>query len=443
MAFSVFNSIAQEKIYPIPYQGPDGLTYLHHQTHKPAFNKVFESGGQFSEGFAWVQKRKKFGYIGANGATTIAAVYAEARDFSNGKAAVCMDGQVKSCGYLNKKGNVVIPLLYSEITDFDQNRAWVKKDGEWFLINDKGENLTARGLEKGSPFIGGLAAVKKDGHWGAINLQGSEIIPAKYNYLEVSEDGWLAACNDTACGYLDQEGKIVIPFTYQQTQPFSDGLGVVKNEEGWSFIDATGKSPFPCPYQKVYPFRSKVANVLDNGRWVLIDQTGKEISTLPEGWHINQPYSNWPKPITFKNKHGFVSADGQLAIPFRYRDVSPFDGRYAWVCLGKTCGWVDRGGEEYIPWTPKGQFPQTSLHQLDSLQIDSMPSDSIVLMMNEILDRHGYKFSNPNPESRLRAYEKPSPEQEKFIMLHLSKTERANLNLLRKKMAGIPEKQTE
>ncbi len=122
---------------------------------------VFSAGNRgsiqwYSEGLAKVRG----GFVDVNGKMTVPAPYEEAEPFSEGLAAVCLEGRSETSeterwGYIDRSGRLVIPAKY----------------------------------EKCDAFREGLAAVKSGGKWGYIDHTGREVIPLQYDWVSYFYDG--------------------------------------------------------------------------------------------------------------------------------------------------------------------------------------------------------------------------------------------------------------
>lgn len=78
----------------------------------------------------------KWGYINKSGAQVIRPQYNYAWDFSEGLAAVGINGKF---GYIDKTGRVVIPLQYDWVTDFSEGLACVRKNNKCYFIDKSGK----------------------------------------------------------------------------------------------------------------------------------------------------------------------------------------------------------------------------------------------------------------------------------------------------------------
>jgi len=103
-------------------------------------NSRYDCFGKFSEGFSVVHgfDNGKSGFINKQGEAVIAPQFDEANDFSEGLAAVKVEGK---WGYIDKTGKVVIEPLYSSVRDFHNGLALVYIDDKMAYINKAGEYI--------------------------------------------------------------------------------------------------------------------------------------------------------------------------------------------------------------------------------------------------------------------------------------------------------------
>lgn len=140
------------------------IGYKDFASGKVVFEPRFKDAGDFSDGRAYVQIMKKYGYINTKGKLAIKPQYLDAKDFSQKLAAV-KNGE-GLWGYVNKKGKVVIPLQFEDASSFSQGLCAVKQDGKWGYINKKGELTIPFKFDTADDFEFGTAYVainNKDG----------------------------------------------------------------------------------------------------------------------------------------------------------------------------------------------------------------------------------------------------------------------------------------
>lgn len=165
----------------------------------------------FSDGFAMiVTSAYLYGFINDKGEKVIKPQYANARDFSEGLAAV---KDVDKWGFINGKGDVVIEPQYSFVGDFKEGLAFVLVNGQYGYIDKKGKMVINPQFDRAANFSEGLACVETGGNYGFINNKGSYAINPQFEEAE-SFSGGLALFKQGSYGYIDTKGKIVINPTY-------------------------------------------------------------------------------------------------------------------------------------------------------------------------------------------------------------------------------------
>jgi len=82
----------------------------------------------------------RWGFINAEGNEVIKPMYNNAKDFSEGLAAVQMikNNRIR-WGFIDKKNEVIIPLLYDRVQNFRNGFSMVELNGKWGLINQNGK----------------------------------------------------------------------------------------------------------------------------------------------------------------------------------------------------------------------------------------------------------------------------------------------------------------
>ncbi len=107
-----------------------------------------------------------YGYIDRAGRLAIPVQFADARDFSGGRAAVQSGDLV---GYIDATGQMAIPARYSVAGDFSGGLAQVLEYGrEHFgYINVLGQTVIAPRFKEARDFRDGVAAVRLNGRWGS------------------------------------------------------------------------------------------------------------------------------------------------------------------------------------------------------------------------------------------------------------------------------------
>ena len=118
----------------IPYRKGDKWGFCD-RNKKLIIPAVYDYTEGFSEGLAAVKVNGKYGFIDTKGTMIIPAVYDWAYDFSEGLVAVKVNGK---CGFIDTKGNMVIPAVYDDAYFFHEGLASVQFNGKWGYIDTKG-----------------------------------------------------------------------------------------------------------------------------------------------------------------------------------------------------------------------------------------------------------------------------------------------------------------
>lgn len=144
--------------------------YNDFSTGNLVFEPRFRDSGDFSNGLAYVQIIRKYGYINTKGDIAIKPAYLEARDFSQKLAAVKVKtakGKVK-WGFINKKAETVIDHRFDDASKFSEGLCAVALKGKWGFINKKGEFIVKCQFDSVEDFSAGNAYAEKYSKDGSI-----------------------------------------------------------------------------------------------------------------------------------------------------------------------------------------------------------------------------------------------------------------------------------
>lgn len=184
----------------------------------------FVDTNNFSEGLAGVvHEDGSSGFINTQGEWVIRLKNARPHHmgYSEGLAPV-FDEQQGKYGYIDKTGNFVIAPLFCEVREFSEGRAAV-----CVKEND----------ETGWPLR----------RWGVIDRNGKFIVPAEYETVWSFGEGMAKAVKKEGNGFLDRSGKLAIPCIFTTVDPFHNGLAYVRfgghdEKTSWSgYINMQGE----------------------------------------------------------------------------------------------------------------------------------------------------------------------------------------------------------
>ncbi len=100
-----------------------------------------------------------YGYVGKKGLLVIESQFSEAKNFSQGLAAVKIDSK---WGYINKIGKLVIRPQFSDTGSFSQGLAAIKIGDKWGYINGNGKAIIIPQFSQAYSFSEGVSAVTVD-----------------------------------------------------------------------------------------------------------------------------------------------------------------------------------------------------------------------------------------------------------------------------------------
>ena len=301
----------------------------------------------FTEGRGLVTSYKggsKFlnGYVDTSGKVVIPVTFAGARLFSEGLAAVLVDGK---WGYIDRDGKMVIPPRFAEADAFRGGRAVVRTGDGGFaknsgLIDRSGKFVVEPHYEQISK-VG-------DGFWSIgdidrsyrgkdeepplltrlVDAEGHLVSKQTSNGFGAVQDGLVSVCRNDRCGFMDTKGKLVIPMKYKGVDDFQDGLAAVTSDgDHYGFIDHEGKLVLAERYDSLGPrkehfgpgpFVNGLAPAGCKGHWGFIDKTGSW--AIPPIYAFTQSFDNGFAPVDIKTGTAHVRPDGS-AIDFTPAEV--------------------------------------------------------------------------------------------------------------------------
>ncbi len=110
-------------------------------------------------------------------------------------------------GYIDKNGSVIIPFKYEDAWSFSEGLAAVKLNGKWGFIDKNGNVVIPFTYNYAWSFCAGLARVNLCGEWGFIDKSNNVVIPFKYDYVWDFSNGRAEFELNGRKGYLDKYGK--------------------------------------------------------------------------------------------------------------------------------------------------------------------------------------------------------------------------------------------
>lgn len=296
----------------------------------------------------------KWGYINNDGNIEIEPSYDEAREFSDGFAAVRIG---TNWGYVSVESKTLaIPANFSVAGDFSGDLAPAQLPGQTYgFINTSGEFAISPQFDFAAAFSEGLAAVRLDGLWGYVSSSGDIAIELTFSDARPFSEDRAAVETFNSWVYIDPSGQEVINPNFQITDAgeFSDGLAPIQTTEGWGYLDKNGSPVITPSFENAGSFSQGLAWVLDDDYIGFINQSGEMV--IPAQFTEVKPFSENMSAVRLSGDWFYISRNnGIIVINDPFDEAESFNNGIARVQLGDgdnpRFGYVDKDGE-YI-WYP-------------------------------------------------------------------------------------------
>jgi hypothetical protein len=299
-------------------------------------------------------------------------------------------------GYISLTGDLVIGFLYTEAREFSEGFAAVQLelDGKYGFVDRQGEMVIAPQFDDVFRFQGGLAKVEYKPNdseldislYTYVNRQGKLITEPQFIYCsDVSEGRCIVAegskyvsdsfNSEYLFGCLDTEGRWIVKPQFQCMGRYAGGLSHTARDDEWGFIDLAGKVVIPFQFEDVTPFREGLAGAMLNGKWGFIDRSGDFVieprydalnnldtsSEYPEnigGRHSDFDggdigFSDGLARVVIDGKYFYIDTKGELLTPQGFEKAHRFSNGKALVSPGFGENWhpgfIDTHGQiEYL-----------------------------------------------------------------------------------------------
>ena len=307
----------------------------------------------------------------------------ECDDFSYGLAVIgtAKGERDKHYGYINEEGEFVVKPSFENAFGFTDGYGLVKtfsREGEYFFLNQKGDDAFGKKFQEARSFNEGMAAVRnKEWLWGFINTKGEYIVKPKYEKADDFNDGIARVMQGDKWGYIDTNGnEIVIP-QFTCANNFSEGFALVGqfvhyHYTQYSFIDKSGKIAFKvnreetevrisCCTSDINPRFNEQNNVercmFKDGIVIittgppnesfLFNKEGKKNRASQDDIHsFNEGLAVAQK--TVGQRYGFIDNKGSWQVDPIFDFASDFNEGLAAVSINDNWGFIDKSGKIII-----------------------------------------------------------------------------------------------
>lgn len=227
---------------------PEAVSSIHHGAVLP-----------FSDGLAVISNESfDQGYIDLSGKYKIEPIFAKARSFSEGLAAVefektktptlqiadplhfqpsPVDVQKPRWGFIDQSGRWVLAPQFDDAREFKEGLAAVatktmdkensKSNYNWHFIDKTGRPINKKSYSDVLPFSEERAAVSIGGKWGFINRQGKSIINPIFQEVDSFSNSLALVSHKNKFGYINKSGVLALPAKYWLSGSFSRDRALV------------------------------------------------------------------------------------------------------------------------------------------------------------------------------------------------------------------------
>jgi len=301
----------------------------------------------------------KSGFVDERGRVVIPLRFSEAQPFSEGLAAVELNGKG---GFIDNTGRVAIALTFEKVKSFSEGLAPARTDNRWGYIDKTGSFVINPKYEDCSTFFDGFAAVKVADKWGLIDKTGREVAIPKYDFI-YWRDGFnselLPVEEGNHLGYINKRGELAIEMKYGWAGSFSEGLAVVSINEKYGFIDSQGQVIIGLNYDDAQEFHEGLAKVKVNEKAGYIDRNGTMV--IPPQFDDSQSFSEGYAVVIQGNtravrspttKYSYIDKGGSVVIagPFDY--AGAFHDGVAYVEIGNRQCEIEKTGKPIFCSSP-------------------------------------------------------------------------------------------
>lgn len=175
----------------------------------------------------------RYGLIDRSGNLIALMKYKYLKDMHGGLAA--FEDGFNRWGYIDSTGKEVIPAQYAQADDFSQGRARVTKFGLFAkhtgTIDRLGkfteiENTIVKASAE-TPSVSALKPVQSEGKWGFVDSYGRFVVHPSFESVKAFYQGTAAVKVDGRWGIVNQDGFMVIPASFRDASSFHEGVAVV------------------------------------------------------------------------------------------------------------------------------------------------------------------------------------------------------------------------
>lgn len=276
----------------------------------------------------------------------------DAQSYHKGESRLFLKISDNLYGYVDQYGVVVVEPCFSEARDFSEGLAAVKVGKTWGYIDRRGDMIIRPQYNRVGDFHESMAAVF-DGHfWGFINMEGALVVPCQYHDVDVFSEKRAAVCKNYKWGYINPDGQRVIDLQFKEAHPFKDGLARIGegSPKEYGFINRNGRVVISPSYERARDFSEGRAFVQcdedQDSYYCYIDKKGNQCVICK--WDFADDFHNELACVGVSGEFGFINKEGVMVIRPQFDDAASFSEGIAAIKVGDLWGYIDKTGKTII-----------------------------------------------------------------------------------------------
>lgn len=315
-----------------------------HQLNDTAFRQARD----LSEGLAAIRfNGQRWGYINSSASVIIPPAFPQAGDFHNGLAYAVSKGKY---GYINTSGQWQIQPQYYRATDFNRYGLAIVKNRTNYALIDKDNKTRLSGFDRISPYLEGIAIGQKGKKFMLIDSNGQRY-RTLHHYRAVHDfhDGYARVQHKNAFGFIDKNGKVVKKPVLPFCSDISEGISIVghdRKKQIFSIVDTVLQRDMQ--QNIISSFSEGLAIVKESDTvYYYIDRYGK--NALGKHFTNAFPFQNGLARVQIGKLWGAIDHNGIMVISPKFDDIGDFSEGKASVRMSSFSGVADLQGNIIVP----------------------------------------------------------------------------------------------
>lgn len=315
----------------------------------------FDRASRFSEGFAAVSIDGKWGYVDKTGNELCEPQFDSAERFREGMAKILL---LNKYGFVNSEGRLVVIPQFDSAGHFFDGMAKVTIGNKYGYINKKGQIVVEPQFDRrAEPFSEGLACVRVGNKYGFIDKTGTFAVEPHFSYADSFSEGLAVVRIDKKDGYIDKTGQIVIGPQFDWAGRFHEAMARIEINEKWGYIDKTGRIVIKPQYAMARHFAGGLAAVRNLGiaeKWGFVDKKGRLV--IQPQFHFASDFSEGLAYVNHLHGWGYrkqskwesIDKNGVPVKNSTVDEIFRFSDRMASALTGEKYGYIDKTGKIII-----------------------------------------------------------------------------------------------